>query len=77
MEIRITSFWNIHGPAPEGAHITLDLREHFRDPRWDPRIRDLTARHAKVVRLELLDPSLARPVSEPDNLPPGRPRMAG
>ncbi|WP_331732433.1 RNase adapter RapZ [Streptomyces sp. NBC_00989] len=50
MDIRITSFGYLHGPAPAGAHIQLDLAQHFRDPHFDPSLRALTARHRKVVR---------------------------
>jgi UPF0042 nucleotide-binding protein len=49
MDIRITSFGHLHGPAPAGAHITLDLR-HFRDPHIDPSLRALTARDRRVIR---------------------------
>ncbi|MBC9730979.1 RNase adapter RapZ [Streptomyces sp. TRM68367] len=49
MDIRITSFGHLHGPAPVGAHITLDLRR-FRDPHLDPSLRTLTARDRKVIR---------------------------
>jgi UPF0042 nucleotide-binding protein len=49
MDIRITSFGHLHGPAPAGAHITLDLR-HFRDPHVDPSLRALTARDRRVIR---------------------------
>ncbi|MDQ0904153.1 RNase adaptor protein for sRNA GlmZ degradation [Streptomyces canus] len=49
MDIRITSFGHLHGPAPVGAHITLDLR-HFRDPHFDPSLRTLTARDRRVIR---------------------------
>ncbi|WP_331736881.1 ATPase (plasmid) [Streptomyces canus] len=47
MDIRITSFG--HGPAPAGAHITLDLR-HFRDPHVHLGLSALTARDRRVIR---------------------------
>ncbi|MGW2826362.1 RapZ C-terminal domain-containing protein [Streptomyces sp. NPDC001443] len=50
MDIRITSFGHLHGPRPADAHIVLDLRQHFRDPHFDPSLRTLTARHRKVIR---------------------------
>lgn len=50
MDIHITSFGHLHGPAPADAHIKLDLRKHFRDPHFDPTLRTLTAHHRKVVR---------------------------
>jgi Predicted P-loop-containing kinase len=49
MDIRITSFGHRHGPAPAGAHITLDLR-HFRDPHVDPGLSALTARDRRGIR---------------------------
>ncbi|MGR3935205.1 RapZ C-terminal domain-containing protein [Streptomyces sp. BRA346] len=49
MDIRITSFGHLHGPAPTDAHITLDL-PHFRDPQVDPSLRTLTARDRRVIR---------------------------
>lgn len=47
-EVHITTFGYLHGPAPEGAHITLDLRGHFRDPHITPELRELTGRDAAV-----------------------------
>ncbi|MGP4030200.1 RapZ C-terminal domain-containing protein [Actinomadura sp. 3N407] len=46
-EITITTFGYLHGPAP-AAHLTVDLREHFRDPHVDPALRNLTARDTAV-----------------------------
>ncbi|CNF63221.1 glmZ(sRNA)-inactivating NTPase [Mycobacterium tuberculosis] len=46
-EITITTFGYLHD-APPPAHITLDLREHFRDPHIDPALRYLTARDTAV-----------------------------
>lgn len=47
-QLRITSFGYLHGAAPI-AHITLDLRHHFRDPHIRPELRYLTA-HDQEVR---------------------------
>ncbi|MFB7675283.1 ATPase [Kitasatospora purpeofusca] len=47
MHIEITSFGHLHGPAPT-AHLTLDVRAHFRDPHRDTAVRHLTARHPTV-----------------------------
>ncbi|MDI5965760.1 RapZ C-terminal domain-containing protein [Streptantibioticus silvisoli] len=41
-QVTITSFGYGHGAAPE-AHLTLDLRQHFRDPHVDPALREMTA----------------------------------
>ncbi|MEV3927056.1 RapZ C-terminal domain-containing protein [Actinomadura coerulea] len=46
-EIAITTFGYLHD-APPSAHITLDLRTHFRDPHVDPALRSLTAHDAAV-----------------------------
>ncbi|MFF7634256.1 ATPase [Kitasatospora sp. NPDC008050] len=56
--IRIISFGFLHGPAPEGAHLVLDLREHFRDPHVDPRLRYLTAHDEPVRRAVLTTPGI-------------------
>lgn len=47
-EITITTFGYLYD-APPPAHITLDLREHFRDPHIDPALRYLTARDTAVL----------------------------
>lgn len=48
MNITITSFGYLHGDPPP-AHLTLDLREHFRDPHVSPELRYMTA-HDQAVR---------------------------
>ncbi|MGY5634182.1 RapZ C-terminal domain-containing protein [Streptomyces sp. UC1A3] len=50
--VRIVSFGYGHGDAP-AAHLTLDLRHHFRDPHISPAMRELTAVHRKVRRTVL------------------------
>jgi hypothetical protein len=47
--IEITSFGYLHGPAPT-AHITVDVRQHFRDPHWDTALRQLTARDQPLAQ---------------------------
>ncbi|PRX92005.1 RapZ C-terminal domain-containing protein [Allonocardiopsis opalescens] len=47
--IEIISFGYLHGPPPDDAHITVDLRHHFRDPHVAPELRYMTA-HDKAVR---------------------------
>ncbi|MFB7900020.1 ATPase [Streptomyces xiamenensis] len=42
MQINVVSFGYLHGTAPE-AHLTVDLRHHFRDPHVSPELRYLTA----------------------------------
>lgn len=45
--VTVISFGYGHGPEPE-AHITLDLRTHFRDPHVRPELRGLTAADTPV-----------------------------
>lgn len=40
--VEIVSFGYLHG-APPAAHLTVDLRHHFRDPHVDPALRYMTA----------------------------------
>ncbi|MFI0487551.1 ATPase [Actinomadura sp. 9N215] len=58
-EISITTFGYLHDPAP-AAHITLDLRGHFRDPHVSPELRYLTARDAAVHLAVLRTPGIGR-----------------
>ncbi|MFD5875683.1 ATPase [Streptomyces sp. NPDC060322] len=46
-QVEIISFGYLHGPPPT-AHITLDLRHHFRDPHVSPELRHMTANDAAV-----------------------------
>lgn len=55
--IRIVSFGYGHNPAPE-AHLTLDLRVHFRDPHVSPELRYLTANDRPVRRAVLNTPGI-------------------
>lgn len=52
-DVEITSFGYLHGDAPE-AHITLDLRHHFRDPHVNPALKHMTA-HDDEVRDAVLN----------------------
>ncbi|MFD9692481.1 ATPase [Kitasatospora sp. NPDC059088] len=56
-EITVTSFGYLHGAPPE-AHLTLDLRRHFRDPHVDPTLRDLTANDLPVRGAVLTTPGI-------------------
>lgn len=40
--VNIITFGYLHG-APPAADITIDLRVHFRDPHFDPALRESTA----------------------------------
>lgn len=57
--IEIVSFGYGHGPAPE-AHITVDLRHHFRDPHVRPELRGLTANDRPVRRAVLATSGVRR-----------------
>jgi UPF0042 nucleotide-binding protein len=58
--IRIVSFGYGHAAAPD-AHITLDLRTHFRDPHINPALRHMTA-HDKPVRRAVFGTPGIRPL---------------
>ena len=45
--VTITSFGYLHGPPP-AAHLTIDVRHHFRDPHARPELRELDAADARV-----------------------------
>ncbi len=53
----ITSFGYLHGDPPQ-AHVTLDLRHHFRDPHVNPELRELTAHDAQVRDAVLNTPGI-------------------
>ncbi|MET8546730.1 RNase adapter RapZ, partial [Kitasatospora sp. NPDC004799] len=56
-DIQVVSFGYLHGAPPE-AHLTLDLRRHFRDPHVDPALRQLTAQDLPVRRAVLATPGI-------------------
>jgi RNase adaptor protein for sRNA GlmZ degradation len=55
--ISIVSFGYLHG-APPRAHITLDVRIHFRDPHVNPALRHLTADDPEVRETVLNTPGI-------------------
>lgn len=55
--VHVTSFGYGHGPAPD-AHLTIDVREHFRDPHVDPALRQLTADDPRVTAAVLGTPGI-------------------
>ncbi|WP_406091465.1 ATPase [Kitasatospora purpeofusca] len=61
-EIRVISFGYLHGPPPE-AHLTLDLRAHFRDPHVDPALRELTAADLPVRRAVMGTPGIRETIT--------------
>ncbi|MFF0741995.1 ATPase [Streptomyces sp. NPDC004111] len=51
--VEIVSFGYLH-EAPPAAHLTIDLRQHFRDPHVSPELRYMTA-HDDPVRHAVLN----------------------
>ncbi|RBQ17803.1 ATPase [Spongiactinospora rosea] len=51
--VEIVSFGYLHGEPPP-AHLTIDLRHHFRDPHVSPQLRYMTALD-EPVRATVLD----------------------
>lgn len=64
--VRVTSFGYGHG-APPAAHLTFDLRAHFRDPHVSPDLRHMSA-HDIAVRQAVLNtpgiPALVEAISD-------------
>ncbi|MCX4605465.1 ATPase [Streptomyces anulatus] len=56
-DIRIVSFGYLHGEPP-AAHLTLDLRHHFRDPHVSPELRHMTAADEPVRQAVLGTPGI-------------------
>jgi RNase adaptor protein for sRNA GlmZ degradation len=57
-EVTVISFGYGHGTAPVGAHITVDVRRHFRDPHVDPALRYLDATDKRVRNTVLRTPGV-------------------
>jgi len=57
-QVEITSFGYLHA-APPAAHLTLDLRHHFRDPHVSPELRYMTAADEPVRAAVLGTPGIA------------------
>lgn len=56
--VEIVSFGYLHG-APPSAHLTVDLREHFRDPHVSPELRHMTALDDVVQNAVMGTPGIA------------------
>jgi RNase adaptor protein for sRNA GlmZ degradation len=56
-DVVVVSFGYGHGTPPE-ATVTLDLREAFRDPHLDPRLRHMTAADRAVRATVLRTPGI-------------------
>jgi len=57
MSVEIISFGYLHA-APPPAHAVIDLRVHFRDPHWNPELRQLTARDELVAQAVMATPGI-------------------
>jgi UPF0042 nucleotide-binding protein len=55
--VEIVSFGYLHA-APPAAHLTIDLRHHFRDPHVSPELRYMTADDAPVLAAVLGTPGI-------------------
>ncbi|MEU5179791.1 RNase adapter RapZ [Streptomyces longwoodensis] len=55
--VEIVSFGYLHA-APPTAHLTIDLRHHFRDPHVSPELRYMTAEDAPVRAAVLGTPGI-------------------
>ncbi|MEF9903689.1 RapZ C-terminal domain-containing protein [Streptomyces sp. P9-A2] len=55
--VEITSFGYLHD-APPAAHLTVDLRHHFRDPHVSPDLRYMTAGDEPVRVAVLATPGI-------------------
>ncbi|MEU5756337.1 RNase adapter RapZ [Streptomyces sp. NPDC047829] len=55
--VEIVSFGYLHAAAPS-AHVTIDLRHHFRDPHVSPELRYMTAADAPVRAAVLGTPGI-------------------
>jgi UPF0042 nucleotide-binding protein len=56
--VRIVSFGYLHDLPPQ-AHLTVDLRVHFRDPHLRPELRELTAHDERVRQVVMGTPGIA------------------
>jgi UPF0042 nucleotide-binding protein len=57
MTVTIVSFGYLHS-SPPAAHLTFDLRHHFRDPHVSPELRHMTARNREVRQAVLATPGI-------------------
>lgn len=55
--VEITSFGYLHAEPPT-AHLTIDLRQHFRDPHVRPELRYMTAEDEPVRTAVLNTPGI-------------------
>ncbi|TSB18085.1 RapZ C-terminal domain-containing protein [Streptomyces benahoarensis] len=60
--VEITSFGYLHAEPP-AAHLTIDLRHHFRDPHVRPELRYMTAEDEPVRTAVLNTPGITELVA--------------
>lgn len=60
--VEIVSFGYLHD-APPAAHLTIDLRHHFRDPHVSPELRHMTAADEPVRTAVLNTPGITNLVA--------------
>ncbi|MEV0191878.1 RNase adapter RapZ [Kitasatospora purpeofusca] len=60
--IEVISFGYLHGAPPE-AHLTLDLRKHFRDPHVDPALRHQSANDLPVRQAVMGTPGIRETIT--------------
>lgn len=59
--VSVTTFGYLHPDGAPQAHITLDLRVHFKDPHVSPELRYMTA-HDEPVRRAVMDTPGIKPL---------------
>lgn len=57
--VHLISFGYLHGEPPQ-AHVTADVRDHFRDPHVSPGLRNLTGEDGRVIEAVLATPGVSR-----------------
>jgi UPF0042 nucleotide-binding protein len=62
--ITITSFGYGHPESPPSAHITVDVRNLFRDPHVDPAMRQMTGLDQAVIDSVMRQPGALRFVTD-------------
>ncbi|HEY3872847.1 MAG TPA: RNase adapter RapZ [Actinocrinis sp.] len=64
LQCLITTYGVLHGPAPEGGVLTLDLRTALRNPHHDPAMRELTGLDPAVRDHVLATPGAERLIND-------------
>ena len=56
--VQVISFGYLHHPGAPDAHLTLDVRAHFRDPHVRPEMRQMTGQDPAVIAAVLGTPGV-------------------